>query len=245
VIFGALTGGLLTLLAGSEPGWLLGLFVIIATAAGASAVRPTSTYLVIPVPALAYFVAAVIVGLIHDRGIDTSRAILLVNAVQWVADGFLWMCLSTVIAIAITIGRLLMTGQAGYRAGGLWLARMSGAWAPPDTTGTGTNAGAARAPAARPGPAGSGSASPSGSARSATTRSGATGPDAARPGAGRSDSARSGTARTEDAQREDTGRQDAPTEPLSANPSAIDGRDEEGAQPVPRDAFDQRRSANG
>jgi hypothetical protein len=245
VIFGALAGGLLTLLAGSGPGWLLGLSVIIATAAGASAVRPTSTYLVIPVPALAYFVAAVIVGLIHDRGVDSSRAILLVNAVQWVANGFLWMCLSTIIAIAITAGRWLMTGQAGYRGGGLWLARMSGAWAAPDTTGTGTNAGAARTPAARPGTASPSGSAPSGPARSGTTQSGASGPDAARRDAARSDSARSGTARPEDARREDAGREDAPTDPLSANPSAIDGRNAEGTRPIPRDALDQRRSANG
>jgi hypothetical protein len=181
VIFGALVGGLLTVLAGFEPGWLLGLFVIMATVAGASAVRRTSAYLVIPVPALAYFVVAVIAGLIHDRGVDTSRAILFVNAVQWIAGGFFWMCLATVIAIAISAGRWLMTGQAGYR-GGLWLARSSRAWAEPDATGPGASAGAARAPAARPDPA-----------RSNTARSNTAG----------SNTARSGTARPEDARRED------------------------------------------
>jgi hypothetical protein len=160
VVFGALAGGFLTVIAGSEPGLLLGLFVIIATAVGTSAVRPTAAYLTIPVPALAYFVVALIAGLIHDRGVDTSRAILFVNAVQWSADGFLWMFLATVIAIAIAVGRWLMSGRAGYRGRGAWLARLSGAWAAPEATGHGTGSEAARAQTARPSTARPASARP-------------------------------------------------------------------------------------
>jgi uncharacterized protein DUF6542 len=128
VIFGALAGGLLTILAGFEPGWLLGLFVIIATAAGATAVRRTSAYLIIPVPAVAYFVVAMIAGLIHDRAADNSRAVLAVNALQWMASGFFWMCLATALAVTIAIGRWLMTGRAAYHPGAPWLVRLTGAW---------------------------------------------------------------------------------------------------------------------
>jgi hypothetical protein len=167
-------------IAGSEPGWLLGLFVIIATAVGTSAVRRTVAYLTIPVPALAYFVVAVIAGLIHDRGVDTSRAILFVNAVQWSAGGFLWMFLATVIAIAIAVGRWLMSGRAGYRGRGAWLARLSGAWAPPEATRHGTGSGAPGAPAARPGTARPGT-SRSATARPARARSQDTGPEHAEP----------------------------------------------------------------
>lgn len=159
MIFGALVGGLLTVMADSEPGWLLGLFVVAASAVGTSAVRRTSAYLVIPVPALAYFVAAVIAGLIHDRGVDTSRAILLVNAVQWIANGFVWMFLGTVAAIAVTVGRWVMTGRAGYGVGGPWLARLVGPWPAPGTTTQRGTTRAARGPASR-----------SGAARSATAR---------------------------------------------------------------------------
>ncbi len=175
MVFGALAGGFLTVLADSEPGWLLGLSVIIATAVGTTAVRRTSTYLVIPVPALAYFVVAVIAGLIHDRAVDTSRAILLVNAVQWSADGFPWMFLATVIVIAITIGRWLMTGRAGYRAGGYSLARLSRAWSATDAT------------RRRTGPP-----------RPSTAR-----PDTTQSGPGRSASARPATRTPEDAPSED------------------------------------------
>lgn len=178
VVFGAVAGGSLTVVGGFEPGWLLGLFVIIATVAGTTAVRRTSAYMVIPVPALAYFVAAVIAGLIHDRSVDTSRAILLVNAVQWSSDSFPWMVLATVIAIAITIGRWLMTGRAGYGAGGFWLARLSRAWSAPAATSQRT--GAVRAPTARPGTARSDS-NQSGSSRSATALPAAPRPEDARP----------------------------------------------------------------
>jgi hypothetical protein len=166
VIFGALAGGILTVLADSEPGWLLGLFVVVATAAGASAVRRTAAYLVIPVPALAYFLVAVIAGIIHDRNVDTTRAILFVNAVQWIASGFFWMFLSTVVAIAITIGRWLMTGRAGYRVGVPWVARFGVPWSDQPSE----HARPARASGARPG-----------TARSSTASSGTSRSDAARP----------------------------------------------------------------
>ncbi len=220
VAFGALAGGLLTVMAGSEPGWLLGLFVVAATAAGTSAVRRTSAYLVIPVPALAYFVAAIIAGLIHDRGVDTSRAILLVNAVQWVANGFVWMFLATVTAIGITVGRWVMTGRAGYGMGGSWLARLVGPWPAPDATGQGRGAQAARPPASRPD-----------TARSATARPATAQPDDARPGAAHS---------------EDAGSSDTPTEPLAANrqQAAPPSSDATAAEPIRRETVDTDRSAD-
>jgi hypothetical protein len=140
VVFGALAGGLLTVLAGWEPGWLLGLFVLAATAVGASAVRRGSAHLVIPVPAVAYFIVAILAGLIHDRSVDTTRAILAVSAVQWMAGGFLWMCLATGLAIAITAGRWLMTGRAAYGSGGHLLARFGGPWSAPATARSGDRA---------------------------------------------------------------------------------------------------------
>jgi hypothetical protein len=120
IILGALAGLILTVLAGLGPGALLGLIVIVATVAGGSAVRQDSTYLIIPFPAPAYFVAAVIAGLIHDSALDTSTTGLALNFTQWIAGGFLWMCAATVVAIAITIIRWLATGQAAYRWGGAW-----------------------------------------------------------------------------------------------------------------------------
>ncbi len=117
VIVGAVLGALLTVLAGTEPGTLLGLSVIAATGLGAFAVRPGSVYLIIPVPAPAYVAAAVLAGLIHDRASDTSPAILAVNAVQWIASGFFAMSAATLLVIAVALWRWLMTGRAAYWRG--------------------------------------------------------------------------------------------------------------------------------
>ena len=107
VIVGTLAGLLGTVLAGSEPGVALGAGLIAGTLAGTAAVRPQASHLIIPVPALAYVVAAVLAGFIHDHAIDTSRTALAVGLTQWVAGGFLIMIAATLLAIAIAAIRWL------------------------------------------------------------------------------------------------------------------------------------------
>jgi hypothetical protein len=105
-VLGATVLGLLvTVLAGAEPGMILGVFLVVSTAAAALAVRPGSVYLIFPVPAPAYAVAALIAGLIHDRGVDTSSTALALSAAQWIASGFIAMTVATALAVII----------AGYR----------------------------------------------------------------------------------------------------------------------------------
>ena len=107
VIAGTLAGLVGTVLAGSEPGFALGAGLILGTPAGAAAVRPQAAYLIIPVPALAYVIAAMMAGLIHDHAIDTSRTALAVGLTQWIAGGFLIMIAATLLAIAIAAIRWL------------------------------------------------------------------------------------------------------------------------------------------
>jgi hypothetical protein len=107
VIAGALAGLIGTVLTGSEPGFLLGAGLILGTVCGTVAVRPRSAYLIIPVPALSYVVAAIVAGLIHDHAIDTSRTVLAVGLAQWVASGFLIMITATLLATAIAAIRWL------------------------------------------------------------------------------------------------------------------------------------------
>ncbi len=105
VIGGAAAGLLITVLAGREPGVVLGLFLLAGTAAGALAVRPRAAYLIIPVPPLAYAVAAVLAGLIHDHATDTSHTALALGAAQWIASGFLAMSAATLLAIVVAAVR--------------------------------------------------------------------------------------------------------------------------------------------
>jgi hypothetical protein len=98
-------GTLVTVLAGSEPGSVLGVSLVAGTLIGALAVRPGATFLIIPVPALAYVVAAVLAGLIRDRANDSSLTMLAVHAAQWIASGFLAISTATLLAIGVTAAR--------------------------------------------------------------------------------------------------------------------------------------------
>jgi hypothetical protein len=102
VVLGAtLLGLVITLLAGTEPGLILGVFLVVGTVAAATAVRPGAVYLLFPVPAPAYALAALIAGLVHDRGVDTDHTALAINAAQWIAGGFIAMTLATVLAVVV------------------------------------------------------------------------------------------------------------------------------------------------
>jgi hypothetical protein len=101
VVAAALLGMVITVLAGREPGLILGIFLIAGTIVAALAVRPRATYLIFPVPAPAYAVAALVAGLIHDHGADTSRTALVLNAGQWIAAGFIPMTVATALAVLI------------------------------------------------------------------------------------------------------------------------------------------------
>src|SRR5271165_5577223 len=55
-------GAVVTVLSRSDPGFLLGLLVVIGTLAACLAVSPRRAYLIIPAPSLAYLAAAILAG---------------------------------------------------------------------------------------------------------------------------------------------------------------------------------------
>jgi len=105
IIGAAALGALATVATRSQPGNLLGVFLVAGTLAAALAVRPRAVYLIIPVPALAYVVAATAAGLARDHAAGTSHTALAASIAQWVAGGFLAMTAATVLAVAATIAR--------------------------------------------------------------------------------------------------------------------------------------------
>jgi hypothetical protein len=102
VVGGAALGALITVLAGTGPGPVLGVSLVAATLAAALAIQPGAVYRIIPVPALAYLVMASVAGLAGDRTAGTSHTALAVSAAQWIASGFLPMTVATLLAIAVT-----------------------------------------------------------------------------------------------------------------------------------------------
>jgi hypothetical protein len=103
----ALLGCAVTALSGRDPGLTLGVFVIVGTVVAATIVKLRAVYMIFPVPALAYVATAVIAGVIHDRATDASTTGLALNALQWIAAGFVAMLTATILAIVIAACRWL------------------------------------------------------------------------------------------------------------------------------------------
>jgi len=105
VVASAVIGAFGTLLTGGQPGALLGGCIVIGTLVAALTVQPRVSYVIVPVPALAYPVAAVVAGYLGGAAAGSSRTALALGALQWIARGFLWMVAATALAVVIAAVR--------------------------------------------------------------------------------------------------------------------------------------------
>jgi uncharacterized protein DUF6542 len=117
-----MVGIIFTLIAGQEPGGLLGFFIIVGTIAAALGIRRGKVYLLFPAPALALFVAAIVTGKVHDAKLGSSTAGLGAGFTQWVAGMFFPAVVATIIVLLLgggrwLLGRQLITGQSALSAG--------------------------------------------------------------------------------------------------------------------------------
>jgi len=106
IVGSALIGTIATIVTKSQPGAVLGLFVLAGTVAAALTVQPRTGRLIFPVPVLSYLIAALVSGVIYDR--SSNKTQIAVGAAQWVASGFFVMVLATLLAIALTTVRWFM-----------------------------------------------------------------------------------------------------------------------------------------
>jgi hypothetical protein len=106
-----LLGVIGTVLTGSEPGFLLGFLVLVGSVIATLGIQRNALYVVFPLPALTYFIGAVVTGGIHDRGIDTSKTELGASFLQWIASVFFWMCATTILVLLIAGARWLLSKQ--------------------------------------------------------------------------------------------------------------------------------------
>lgn len=122
LIAATLLGVVFTLVAGKEPGFLIGLFITIGGAIAALGVRRGGVYLFFPLPALSAFVAAVLTGEIHDRQLASSTAGTAAGFTQWLAGVFYPMCVATIVVLLVgafrwLLARQLVSGQFAMSAG--------------------------------------------------------------------------------------------------------------------------------
>jgi hypothetical protein len=120
-------GAIGTLVTASEPGTFLSYLIIIGSVVAALGIRRRVLYLLIPLPALLFFLTAVLTGAVKDRAIDTTKTELGVSFLQWIANVFFAMCAATILVLVIGAGRWLLSKQlvsgqftmsAGFRGRG-------------------------------------------------------------------------------------------------------------------------------
>ena len=117
-----LLGVIVTLIAGQEPGDLLGLFIIVGTIAAALGIQRGKVYLLFPAPALAFFVAAIVTGKVHDAKLGSATTDLAAGFTQWIAAIFFPAVVATILVVLLgggrwLFGRQLVTGQSPLSAG--------------------------------------------------------------------------------------------------------------------------------
>src|SRR5580693_5491571 len=111
LVAATLIGIVATLVAGSEPGFLLSLFIIIGAVIATLGVRPGAVYLFFPLPAFAFFAGAVITGKIHDRSLASSTLGEAAGFTQWIAGVFFPMCAATILVLVIGGARWVLARQ--------------------------------------------------------------------------------------------------------------------------------------
>ncbi|HEV3380157.1 MAG TPA: DUF6542 domain-containing protein [Trebonia sp.] len=107
----AIIGAVGTVATHRDPGFLLGLMIIVGSCVAALCIPRKSVYLLIPLPALTYLVLCSVTGYIHDRSLGTSTTALASDFTQWLAGGFAGICLATVLVLLIFGARLLLSRQ--------------------------------------------------------------------------------------------------------------------------------------
>ena len=116
LLAGTLVGIVGTLAAGSEPGFLLGFFITLGAIVGTLGVRRGAIYLFFPLPPIAFFVAGLITGKVHDSGISSTTVGLFASLPQWIADIFFPMCVATILVLLVGgirwgLGLMVVGGQ--------------------------------------------------------------------------------------------------------------------------------------
>jgi hypothetical protein len=106
-----LAGTILTIVMGQEPGFLLGLGLVAGSVAATAAVRRGGAHKFIPLPALAYLVAATLAGMAHDStNLTTSRQFLL-DFLTWIGGSFAAVTAATILVVLIALTRWLLSGR--------------------------------------------------------------------------------------------------------------------------------------
>jgi hypothetical protein len=133
IVAGAASIGIVASLAlGKDPGMLLGFFIIVGSIAAVLGIQRSSVYLIFPVPALTIFVAAILLGKVHDAELSSSTTGLASAFAQWIAGIFVPAVVATVLVVVVGGARWLLGRQLITSTSQLVTSRTAAAPARPD-----------------------------------------------------------------------------------------------------------------
>jgi hypothetical protein len=109
VLLGAALLGLIgTVVIGHDPGFLIGLLLIVGSVVAATGAR-RAVHQLIPLPALCYIVVTFAAGYLHDQANLTTSKEFYTSFLSWVGSAFFSLAWATILVVVIAFGRWLMS----------------------------------------------------------------------------------------------------------------------------------------
>ena len=119
----ALVGLVGTIIIGHDPGFLIGVSLVVGSVVAAIGAQRRAVHQLIPLPALSYLVISTVAGTANDwSNLDDSKEFA-TSFLTWIGGGFVGLVAATVLVVLITFVRwlgskLLVSGQFGDAASG-------------------------------------------------------------------------------------------------------------------------------
>jgi hypothetical protein len=104
----ALLGLIGTVVIGRDPGFLIGLSILVGSVAAAIGTR-RAVHRLIPLPALSYLVAAFVAGYLHDKANLNTTKEFSTSFLSWIGSAFFAVVWATILIVVIAFGRWVMS----------------------------------------------------------------------------------------------------------------------------------------
>jgi hypothetical protein len=113
----ALASLIATIVIGHEPGFLIGLGLIVGSVIAAVGAR-RAVHRLIPVPALSYLVTTTVAGAVHDQANLNDSKEFLTSFLTWIGSAFFALVWATVLIVVIAIAGAVIRWRLGARQPG-------------------------------------------------------------------------------------------------------------------------------
>jgi len=105
----ALLGMVATIVVGRDPGFLIGLLIIVGSVIAAFGARRRAVHKLLPLPALSYLVTTTIAGMVHERANLNNSKEYVTSFLTWIGSAFFAVVWATVLVAVISLARWLLS----------------------------------------------------------------------------------------------------------------------------------------